>query len=90
MGKGESFDTPNPKAVVFAFEERRNERPAKLFQQGYTRKNKDATVIPLPGSNTLLDDTTMPSDDSYETNPKVHVSSPLTFETATLNPHNGE
>ncbi|RVW88049.1 hypothetical protein CK203_044448 [Vitis vinifera] len=37
------------------------------------------------GSNTPLNDTTMPSDDSSKTNPEVHVPSPLTLEIATLN-----
>ena len=32
----------------------------------------------------------MPLDDSSETNFEVHVLSPLTSETATLNPHNDE
>ena len=43
------------------------------------------------GSNTPLNDTTMPSDDSStETNPKVHVPSLLTSKTATLNPQVGD
>ena len=54
------------------------------------RKNKDATVIPPLSSNTPLDDTTIPLDDYFETNHEVHVPSPLTSETATLNPHNDE
>ena len=41
---------------------------------------------PPLSSNTPLDDTTMPSNDSSKTNPKIHVLSPLTFETSTLNP----
>ena len=49
------------------------------------RKNKDATVIPPLSSNTPLDDTTIPLDDYFETNHEVHVPSPLTSETATLN-----
>ena len=46
LGKGESVDTLNPMTAKFASKERRDRRPAKLFQQGYTKKNKDATVIP--------------------------------------------
>ena len=86
MGKVESLDTPNHMAIEFEYEERRDERLVGLCQQSYTRKNKDAIVIPTPGSNALLNDATMPSNDSFETNPEVHVPSPLTFETATLNP----
>ena len=90
MGNGESFDTPNPMAVEFAFEERRDERPTKLFQRGYTRKKKNATIIPSPSFNTPLDDTSMSSDDSSETNLKVYVLSPLTSKIATLTPQDGE
>ncbi|RVW86961.1 hypothetical protein CK203_043481 [Vitis vinifera] len=54
----------------FESKERKGERPARLFQQGYTRKNKDVNVIPPLGSSTPLNDTTMLSDDSSETNPK--------------------
>ena len=46
---------------------------------------KNATIIPTPSSNTPLNDFTMPLDDSSETNFEVHVLSPLTSETATLN-----
>lgn len=58
------------------FEERskRSERPARLFQKGYTRKNKDAIVMP-PIFDNPLDESTMPSDDSSEINLEVHVSS---------------
>ena len=45
--------------------------------------------FPLLDPHTL-DDTTMPLDDSSKTNPKVHVCSPLTSETTTLNPQDGE
>ncbi|RVW33503.1 hypothetical protein CK203_105383 [Vitis vinifera] len=72
--------------IEFESKERKGERPARLFQQGYTRKNKDVNVIPPLGSSTPLNDTTMLSDDSSETNPKVHVLSPLTSETIALNP----
>ena len=40
LGKGESLDTPNPMAVEFESKERSDERLAKLFQQGYTRKKR--------------------------------------------------
>ena len=86
MGKGESLDVPKPMMTEFESKERKGERPARLFQQGYTRKNKDVNVIPPLGSSTPLNDTTMLSDDSSETNPKVHVLSPLTSETIALNP----
>ena len=85
MGKGESLDTPNPMLVEFESKEIRDERLVKLFQQGYTRKNKDVIVIPPPGSNTSLNGTTMPSDNSSETNLEVHAPSPITSEIATLN-----
>ncbi|KAL6348405.1 hypothetical protein AAG906_005713 [Vitis piasezkii] len=71
--------------VEFESKEIRDERPVKLFQQGYTRKNKDVIVIPPPGSNTSLNGTTMPSNDSSETNLEVHAPSPITSEIATLN-----
>ena len=85
MGKGESLDTPNPMSVEFESKEIRDERLVKLFQQGYTRKNKDVIVIPPLGSNTSLNGTTMPSDNSSETNLEVHAPSPITSEIATLN-----
>ena len=68
MGKGESLDTPNPMTIEFEFEERRDGRLAKLFQQSHTRKNKDSIVMPPSSSNTPLDGTTMRPDDSFETN----------------------
>ena len=77
-------------AAKFESEGRRDEKPTRLFQQGYTRKNKDAIVIPLSSSNTPLNDTTKASDDSCNTDPKVHVPSPLTSKTATLNPQVGD
>ncbi|RVW45702.1 hypothetical protein CK203_105145 [Vitis vinifera] len=58
-------------AAKFESEGRRDEKPTRLFQQGYTRKNKDAIVIPLSSSNTPLNDTTKASDDSCNTDPKM-------------------
>ena len=58
-------------------EERRGERPAQLLQNGYTRRNKDATIVPPPDSGTPLDDATLPSDGSSKIDSKVHVSSPI-------------
>ena len=52
-----------------------DKRPTRLSQQGYIKKNKDAIVMRLLGSNTSLYNATMPLDDSFETNPEVHVSS---------------
>ena len=77
-------------APEYASREKKDEKPTKLFWQVYTRKNKDATVIPPLGSNTPLDDTTISSNDFFETNPEVYVPSPSTFKTATLNPQDGE
>ena len=85
-GKGESLDVPKPMMTEFESKERKGERPARLFQHVYTRKNKDVNAIPPLGSSTSLNDTTMLSDDSSETNPKVHVPSPLTSGTIALNP----
>ena len=48
-------------------------------------RTKMLLTYPPPGSNTPLNDTTMPSDDSSKTNLEVHVPSPLTLEIATLN-----
>ena len=45
--------------IEFEYKEIRDERLVKLFQQSYKRKNKYATVIHPPDSNTLLNDTTM-------------------------------
>ncbi|RVW87867.1 hypothetical protein CK203_039744 [Vitis vinifera] len=74
-------------AVEFAFEERRDERPTKLFQRGYTRKKKNATIIPSPSFNTPLDDTSMSSDDSSETNLKLSsMSIPSHFQEALEDP----
>ena len=89
MGKGKSLDAPNPMTLEFESEERKDEKPARLFQQCYTRKNKYATVISSLGFNTL-NDATMPLDDTSETNPEVHVPSPLTLEIAILNPQVGD
>ena len=89
FGRGGVFWYSQPHGSRVSSKERRDERPAKLFQQANTRKNKDATIIPPPGSNTL-NDTIMPSDDSPKTNLKVHDLSPLTSKTATLNPHDDE
>ncbi|KAH7521312.1 hypothetical protein FEM48_Zijuj07G0019700 [Ziziphus jujuba var. spinosa] len=50
-----------------SLEEKRSERPARLFQKGYTRKNKDAIVMP-PIFDNPLDESTMPSDDSSKIN----------------------
>ena len=48
------------------------ERPYKLFQQHYSRKNKDTTgILPL-SSNAHLDDNTMPLDESS----RIDVVSP--------------
>ncbi|KAL6327489.1 hypothetical protein AAG906_021562 [Vitis piasezkii] len=84
-----SLDAPSPMTLEFESEERKDEKPARLFQQCYTRKNKYATVIPSLGFNTL-NDATMPLDDTSETNPEVHVPSPLTLEIAILNPQVGD
>ncbi|KAL5760624.1 hypothetical protein ACOSQ2_019462 [Xanthoceras sorbifolium] len=55
----------------------RGSRPTRLFQKGYTRQNKDVTVVPPPDSNTPRDDTIMPSDDSSKIDSKLHVSFPI-------------
>ncbi|KAH7570742.1 hypothetical protein JRO89_XS05G0174300 [Xanthoceras sorbifolium] len=55
----------------------RGSRPTRLFQKGYTRQNKDVTVVPPPDSNTPCDDTIMPSDDSSKIDSKLHVSFPI-------------
>ena len=39
-------------------------RPDRLFQQHYSRKNKDTTSVPSPSSDAPLNDITLPSDDS--------------------------
>ena len=56
-----------------------------LFQQHYSRKNKDTTGVPRPSSDTPLDDITIPSDDSSRIDSKVQNSPPLTFESTALN-----
>ena len=60
------------------------------YSNKFIRKDKVSIVIRPPDTNTPLNDTTMPSEDSFETNPKVQVSSPLTLDNATLNPQVGE
>ena len=62
------------------------ERPDKLFQQHYSRKNKDTTSVPSPSLDAHLDDITMSSDDSSRIDSKVQNSSPLTSESTALNP----
>ena len=59
------------------------------YSNKFIRKDKVSIVIRPPDTNTPLNDTTMPSEDSFETNPKVQVSSPLTLDIATLNPQVG-
>ncbi|RVW47349.1 hypothetical protein CK203_090328 [Vitis vinifera] len=59
------------------------------FNKFYTRKNKDATIIPSLGFNTPINDSTMPLNDTSETNLEVHVSSLLTLDIGMLNPQVG-
>ena len=59
MDKRDSLNAPNSMTIEFEYKEIRDERLVKLFQQSYKRKNKYATVIHPPDSNTLLNDTTM-------------------------------
>ena len=66
--------------------EETTERPNKLFQQQYSRKNKDNTGVPSPSLDASLNDITMPSDDSSRINSEVQNSSPLTSEFTALNP----
>lgn len=78
------------------FEKRseKGERPARLFQKGYTRKNKGSIFMPTPNFNTRSNETTMPSNDYSKINPEVHVSLPKpsisntdsNFESSTLDP----
>ena len=75
-------DSPKPK---FECEETM-ERPDKLFQQHYSRKNKDTTSILSPSLNAPLDDITMPSDEYSRIDVEVQNSSPLTSESIVLNP----
>ena len=60
--------------------EETTERLDILFQQHYSRKNKDTTGISPPSSDAHLDDITMPLDDSSRIDSKVENSSPLTSE----------
>ena len=62
------------------------ERPNRLFQQNYSRKNKDTTGVPPSSSDAPLDDITMPSNDSSRIDSEVQNSSPLTSESTALKP----
>ena len=62
------------------------ERLDRLFQQPYSRKNKDITSVPSPSSDAPLNDITMPSDDSSRIDSEVQNSSPLTTKSIALNP----
>ena len=57
--------------------EETTERLDRLFQQHYSRKNKDTTGVPPPSSNAPLNDITKPSDDASRIDSKVQNSSPL-------------
>ena len=62
------------------------ERPDRLFQQHYSRKNKDTTGVPPPSLNAPLDDITMPSNDSSRLIPRYKILRLLTYESTALNP----
>ena len=66
--------------------EERTKRPNILFQQHYSRKNKDTTSIPPPSLDAHLDDITMTSDDSSGIDYEVQNSPTLTSESTALNP----
>ena len=60
--------------------ETNSERPAHLFEKGYSRRTKDITVMPSDSctslnDNTSLDDTTMLSNESSKIDTKVCTSS---------------
>lgn len=81
MSKGESLDESDQSdSVEFESksEKKRGARLTRLFQKGYTRRNKDASVVPPSNSSTPLDDTITPSDDCSKINSKLHVLSPIT------------
>ena len=65
--------------------EKTTKRPNRLFQQHYSRKNKDTTSVPPPSLDAPRNDVTMPSNDSSRIDSKVQNSSPLTSESTTSN-----
>ena len=68
-----------------------HERPDILFQQHYSRKNKDTTTGgPSPSLDAPLNDITMPSDDPSKIDSEVQNSSPLTSESIALNPQSDQ
>ena len=74
--KGEDLELDDSQKLESKCEET-TERPDILFQQHYSRKNKDTTGVPSPSSNTPLNDITMSSDDSSRIDSKVQNSSHL-------------
>ena len=66
--------------------EEATERPNILFQQHYSRNNKDTTGVPSPSSEAPLNDITMSLNDSPKIDSEVQNSSPLTSESIALNP----
>ena len=66
--------------------EETTKRLDRLFQQHYSRKNKDTTGVPPLSSDAPLDNITMSLDDSSRIDSEVQNSSPLTFESIALNP----
>ena len=76
-------DSRKPKSKC----EETTKRPNRLFQQHYSRKNKDTTSVPSPSSDAPLNDITMPSDDSFRIDSEVQNSSPLTSKSNALNHH---
>ena len=83
--KGEDLELDDSRKSESKCEET-TERPDRLFEQHYSRKNKDNTSVPPPSSNAPLDDTTMPSDDSSRIDSKVRNSIPITSQSTALNP----
>ena len=83
--KGEELELDDSQKSEFECEETM-ERPNRLFQQYYSRKNKDTTHVPPPTSDTPLNDITMPLDDSSRIDFEVQKFPPLTSESIVLNP----
>ena len=81
--KGEDVELDDSRKLESECEET-TERSDKLFQQHYSRKNKDATGVPFPSSDASLNDITMPSNDSFRIDSEVQNSSPLTSDSNDL------
>ena len=87
--KGEDVELDDSRKLESECEET-TERSGRLFQQHYSRKNKDATGVPSPSLDASLNDITMPSNDSFRIDSDVQNSSPLTSDSNALNPQDDQ